>query len=405
MKLTYSETLAAAPAHTTAQARPRLAYLDALRVFLTLLVIAHHAAIAYGGAGDWPVKDPAVDDFSPILLTIFNAVNQSFFMAAFFLLAGYFTPPALAAKGAWRFLAERLIRLGVPLAIYSTLIVNLNQFVLASFYRGEPYRPFLAYSPGHLWFVQALLLFALAYVLVTSVARQLNGGSRQPVVDGRRSPARLPTSDPVTRPFPGTPTLLGCVGLLALLTFGVRQYYPVGVWALGVQPAHFVHYMFAFTTGTLAYRYGWLEALPARRARRWGLGALAGIPLFVLLAVLAGAIENPANAGRLLGGWHWAALAFALWESWLLIGITMGLLALFRARYQRGGALGRALAANAYAAYIVHQSVLITLQIALLAAPIPTIIKFFVATALAATASFGLAALIRRLPGARHVLG
>ena len=38
----------------------RLFYLDNLRIYLTILVILHHAAIAYGGNGDWAVKDPGV---------------------------------------------------------------------------------------------------------------------------------------------------------------------------------------------------------------------------------------------------------------------------------------------------------------------------------------------------------
>ena len=78
----------------SAKPRIRLFYLDNLRIYLVVLVIAHHAALAYGGMGNWAVQDPTVDDISPIFLTLFNAVNQSYFMSAFFLLAGYFTPLA-----------------------------------------------------------------------------------------------------------------------------------------------------------------------------------------------------------------------------------------------------------------------------------------------------------------------
>ena len=77
---------------TSAKPPRRLFHLDNLRVYLTILVILHHTAIAYGAAGDWAIVDPAVDDISPIFLTFFTAVNQSYFMSAFFLLAGYFAP-------------------------------------------------------------------------------------------------------------------------------------------------------------------------------------------------------------------------------------------------------------------------------------------------------------------------
>jgi hypothetical protein len=48
------------------------------------------------------------------------------FHAALFLLAGYFTPPSLEKKGSGPFLVDQLIRLGIPLLVYSTLIWNIN---------------------------------------------------------------------------------------------------------------------------------------------------------------------------------------------------------------------------------------------------------------------------------------
>ena len=95
--------------------RTRLFYLDNFRIYLTILVILHHAAIAYGGVGDWGAKDPAVDEISPIALTFFTAVNQSYFMSAFFFMAGYFTPRSLERRGARAFVKDRFIRLGIPI--------------------------------------------------------------------------------------------------------------------------------------------------------------------------------------------------------------------------------------------------------------------------------------------------
>jgi len=69
----------------------RFVYIDHLRVLLTVLVILHHVSVAYGGMGGWGFIDPNLDETTSIFLTLFNAVNQSFFMAAFFFLAAYFT--------------------------------------------------------------------------------------------------------------------------------------------------------------------------------------------------------------------------------------------------------------------------------------------------------------------------
>ena len=81
---------------TTVQPNDRLYFLDNLRIYLTILVIFHHAALAYGGGRSWYVgRDPMTDEISPIFLTLFDIINQSYFMSAFFLLAGYFTPLSL----------------------------------------------------------------------------------------------------------------------------------------------------------------------------------------------------------------------------------------------------------------------------------------------------------------------
>ena len=37
--------------------KPRLLYIDNLRILLTILVIMHHLAIGYGGPGDWAYRE------------------------------------------------------------------------------------------------------------------------------------------------------------------------------------------------------------------------------------------------------------------------------------------------------------------------------------------------------------
>ena len=368
-----------------AQTQTRFAYIDNLRIYLTLLVIFHHAAIAYGGAGDWGVKDVVTDEVSPILLAIFNGVNQAYFMAAFFLLAGYFTPGALARKGGKQFLLDRLLRLGLPLLVYTTLILNLNGYLLDRFYFHTAYRVRIGYAPGHLWFLQALLLFAVCYWLITLVVGVQEKGE--------------------PRPFPTDRQWWGWISLLAVLTFAVRLAFPVGVWVLGVQPGHFVHYIFAFSAGILAYRYGWLEALGKAQARRWGIGVLIGLPLFVLMGVLAGALDDPTVLDRFMGGWGWEALMYALWESFFMVAALICLLYLFRTRFHQTGPVRRFMAANVYTVYIIHQTILYGVNLSLLALTWPSLAKFFVAAALTIPICCGISALIRRLPGATRILG
>ena len=57
--------------------RERMFYVDNLRVYLTVLVVFHHVAVAYGGMGGWPLKEAPTDAISPIVFLLFNALNQS----------------------------------------------------------------------------------------------------------------------------------------------------------------------------------------------------------------------------------------------------------------------------------------------------------------------------------------
>lgn len=387
--VTFHEQAIAKPAKVVAQTSTRFAYIDNLRIYLTLLVILHHAAIAYGGAGDWGVKDQVTDAISPIILSIFNGINQAYFMATFFLLAGYFTPAAFQRKGAQSFLIDRLVRLGIPLLVYTTLILNINGYLIDRFYLGQAYQIRLAYEPGHLWFLQALLVFAVVYVLIRTLVGR-NGAM---------------VAEQSVRPFPADRTLWGWIGILAVLTFAVRLRLPVGVWVWGVQPGHFVHYLFAFGAGIIAYRHGWFEQLPPTQARRWGIGVLLGIPAFVLVGVLAGVLDDPTTMSRMMGGLHWEALLYALWESFFLIAALIFLLHLFRTRFNQAGPWLRFLAVNVYTVYIIHQTILYAANIGLLNVALPSIVKFFIAAAITIPVCFLLSALIRRLPGATRILG
>lgn len=368
----------------------RLFYLDNLRIFLTILVILHHTAIAYGASGDWVITDPAVDELSPIILTFFTAVNQSYFMSAFFLLGGYFTPRSLERKGNSAFLKDRLIRLGIPILVYSVLIYNLNQAILGVWLRGLPFRWTLGYQTGHLWFLQALLIFAVIYVVYRAWAGR-DPQQRRGMVQDR---------------FPSDWALILSIVLLTGLTFVVRLEFPVGEWVSpGFQLAHFVHYTFAFFMGILAYRGGWFHSLERKQARRWGLVAVAMLPLFFIIAILGGALESDAALAKFLGGLHWQALAYTTWESIMFIAVLTFLLYTFRERFNQTGPRARFMAASVYTVYIVHQTVVIALNVLLLPVSIPTIVKFLVVSLIAVPVCFVLAGLIRKLPYADRVLG
>ena len=85
--------------------------IDCLRSVMIALVVLHHTAITYGASGLWAYKElPSSGTPSSVILTLFTANNQAYFMGFLFLLAGYFTPGSLERKGYARFLSDRFLQ-------------------------------------------------------------------------------------------------------------------------------------------------------------------------------------------------------------------------------------------------------------------------------------------------------
>jgi surface polysaccharide O-acyltransferase-like enzyme len=368
----------------------RLAYLDNIRIYLTVLVILHHSSIAFGGGGDWLVKDPTVDAISPILLGFFTAVNQTYFMSAFFLLAGYFTPRSLEKKGPASFLIDRLIRLGIPLLVYTTLIININEYLVQVVWRKMPFTWLVEYDPGHLWFLQALLLFAVIYVVYRGFSDRDRSQQRFQVFSDR---------------YPTNRALIFTIAVLAILTFVVRIFVPIGEWIGGFQLAHFVHYIFCFFIGILAYRGDWFSRLEKSQARPWGILALVMLPVFFAIAILGGVLEGEEQLVKFAGGVYWQSFVYSIWESVMLIAVMTFLLYFFRERITQAGPLARTLAASVYTVYIIHQTLVTAVDILFIPISIPTILKFVFVSIISVPLCFGLGILIRKIPYAQRVLG
>lgn len=365
----------------------RLLHLDRTRVFLTLLVVAHHTSITYGGEGGWAYREGASDPFSPVVLSLFCGINQSFFMSAFFALAGYFCPSSLQRKGLASFTADRLVRLGVPLLVYNVTLAIGNDWLLAQLPSAPAFEPSLRYRLGPLWFLQALFAFSIVYALIAKLT-----GTDGVVEEGRRAP------------FMADRSLLGWIALLSVLTYLTRIWLPMGVWFVGIEPAHLVHYVFAFVAGIVAGRHGWFDSIPESLVGPWRRRCAYTAALLPIVGIALGALTNPGVTGMFMGGPGPVAAFYAVWETILMVGLTLVVLDHFqrRAAFDADGLLRPG---DAYGAYIVHETVLIGVGVALAGVAVPTILKFPVVFAIVAVMSFQIARVLRRLPGAKRVLG
>jgi len=380
---------------SNAAARPatgRVDYVDNLRIFLTALVMCHHTAIAFGAPGGWyyVVAQPT-DILSVVLLTMFVAINQAFFMSLFFFVAAYFTPASLDRKGLARFTLERLRRLGIPLLAYFFLL-NPSVIYLALRFdnRIEPgYFRFMSEKAldyvgwGPLWFVLSLLLFTAVYLAIV-------------VLQNRRNTHRP------AMPLPNNRRILGFILIVGFLTFLLRLDIPVGADLLGLQIAYFPLYIAFFIFGVQAYRAGWLEQLEARQTALWFRISLALIAALPLIVLIGGALEGAGDAFR--GGPNWPALVYAVLVPFLCVGICMKLLVVFRAFLNTSPKLTQLLAKSAYTAYILHPFFVVAATGLAKAWPLPPAIIFLLVSPFVVGSCSFAANLIRQAPLLNKIL-
>ncbi|MDJ0762616.1 MAG: acyltransferase family protein [Myxococcota bacterium] len=364
----------------------RSAYIDNFRIWLTAMVILHHAAIAYGGSGSWWIKDPAADEISRFLLPLFNAFNQSYFMSAFFLLAGFFTPASFDAKGAATFVKGRLMRLGIPLIFNAIVLVNVTRFLIRAG-RDEPFEWIWTTATTHLWFVQALLMFSLIYAVVR-------------LVFPRAKPVKWSAGR-----YPSHPQLLVTAVLLAAGSFCVRVFYPIGEEWFYLQLGFFTHYTFCFFIGIVAYRGDWLGRIGKTQKRLAKGIAISLIPALMILGILGGILDDSERfVQKVSGGITWQSLGYSVWESLAMVALITYFLYLFFHRYNRAGNINRWVAANTYGIYIFHAPVLVGFNVALLPVPIPTIAKLVIAAVGTGLLSLAITAVLRKSAWVRRVL-
>ena len=361
-------------------------YIDRLRVLLTGLVIFHHTAITYGASGGWFYRERASDaSASSQLLTLFCAVNQSFFMGAFFLLAGLYVPIALEHKGTQTFLKERLVRLGIPVLAFGLLLGPLTVLLarLGDASRSAPiFEKLPVFVLGPLWFPWSLMLFSIGYVLLRALFAKVQ----------RRLQAQMPSNAAWMQAAIG-------VGLVALL---IRQWVPVGQSALGLQLGYFASYVFLFSLGCAAASRAWIERLSWQQARLWLIVSLVAIPMLPIAISLA--VRMSPATQNFSGGLNISSITYAFWEPLVAWGIIAALLVVLRQKFNAPNVCWDRWGTQAYGAFVIHAPLTVALSVALTDWSAPVLIKFLIVGALSVGSSFFICGLLLRLKWVRRVL-
>jgi len=373
--------------------KPRLDWVDQLRSAMIVLVVNMHACCTYTHVGGWYVSegaDPGIEAKIPWIF--YQAHLQAFFMGLLFFLVGHFAQLSLARKGVSAFLRERLVRLGLPALFYMVLlhpliVVGINPYGIAAQDRlpwlGRYFATggFLSGS-GPLWFAIAALAFCA-------------------VLAGLQSFRPWGPARPASAPGLGALAVLGAAMVLG--SFLMRTVAPIGENVMNFQLCFFPQYILVFAAGVLSARQGWLAELAASARSRWlGLAGLLLGPVALLLTVKGFPPEGAKP--DILGGWHWASLAYSGWEQLSGLALGLGCLALFSRLQLQTSALVRQINDNAFGIYVLHAPVMVALSQSLQSWHPGTLQKVITLTLATLLASFVASALLRRLPFFSRIL-
>ncbi len=369
-----------------------------LRGFVILLVVLHHAVLAYTTFVTFNSQNP-IANISPVIdsqrWSGFNyivAFNDLFFMHLLFFVSGLFVWRSLQRKGVQAFLKTRLTRLGIPFAIGVLTFIPLafypamlqlgrmqnKTFGFGDYWLGLAQRGFP--TPGTLWFIGLLLVFNL--LTVAWFVFKPNMG-------------KTTEKSAVTRALPLFLRLFGFAFVAHLtMLIVVHEYAWVGVGPFVVQGSRILLYLVYFLAGVIVGAYGLQRsyfAADSSLSKRWWAWLGACWLAFLPLALLPPKVFK----GQLYG------LALVTF-----VGVTaiFGFIGLFH-RFTTGRVRWMdSLSQHSYGIYLVHYTYITWIQYGLLDVNIHPAAKGLLVFAGTLTLSWGTVTLLRRIPAVARIL-
>jgi fucose 4-O-acetylase-like acetyltransferase len=363
-------------------------YADNLKVVLVSGVVVAHVTMAWTALeGTWVFSEPAVREPVLTVLRLATIVGALVGMPLFFLVAGMFTPASLRRKGLRRYAVDRTIRLLVPSLLFVLVLTPPIEYVdpeaadwTGGFWAFVPHVWSLwPPAPGPTWFLGVLLVFSLAYGVVRTL-----------------QPRRTSQPQPLRARH-----LVAAALAIALASYPLRIAVPMGheVWhlALAQAPA----WIAGFTLGVLGGERGWYRPLDARLARdvrRVGWAAIA------LCVVFVAAVASTSDLDALFGGGTWQSLVLTGLEGTIVVTVSVWLIDLFQRRFDHQGRIAAGMSRAAFAAFLVHQGVLVALVLASRHLEWPPELKYVAVASCGVVISFAIGAVLVRIPGLSRLI-
>ena len=343
-----------------------------LRAVVILIVLAFHSILPYlaflpptpypfdTAPYQW-LAFPIIDSQRWFGFDLFCAWQDVGLMSLMFFLSGLFVPSSLANKGSWKFLSDRLLRIGLPMALAIIFLAPLAYYAafrttaadpgVEAYWQAWMTLPFWPCGPQ--WFLGQLLSFN---ILAAAANHFIPGWDRRLVrlvAFAGRNPMRFVAA-------------LGTIS--ALVYIPLMLVYSPFAWTnfgpIAFQPSRLLHYFVYFLAGVAVGAHGLDRGLldcDGELARHWMAWLAAAIAGFLLWAAPTSATLSDWSGAPLVAKFA-AGIGFAVaCATSCLASLAISL----RFAHWRVWAFD-SLSDNAYRMYLIHYVFAVWLQYALL---------------------------------------
>lgn len=383
-------------------------WVDYLRSFLTVLVVAHHSSLAYTTFASFDRNayvnstNPVVDVKRWIGLDIFENFNDIFFMSLMFLIGGLFLSKSIAKKGVVHFTIDRVYRLLIPFLFLGTFFMLIAHF--PAYYIAHNSTDITAFirdfftterwPVGPPWFIWVLFLFNFFLIFINPAIHKLK-----------------PKINLMIGNFQNRPVLLFFVSLFVtwLLYVPIAHNIGAGNW-IGWLPFDFqlsriLLYFGYFMIGVLIGNTDFNRKIFSENStvvKNWWIWAILSLIIYSVLTISSTQLIEMVKNNQLKEFKAWM-IYFTIYAS-SCVSSCLAFITIFRkfAVYQIKWF--NSLSDSAYLIYLIHYIFVIWTQFLLMKYEIPAFIKFLITFLTALIFSWIISNLLRKIKFVRRYL-
>jgi len=366
--------------------KERLFYIDNLRLFIIVFVVMHHLAVTYSGFGSWYYHEGGhLGKLSIVWFAFYLSLQQGYFMGLLFMISGYFVAQSFERKSFGKFIGDRFKRLIIPSLIYMVVITPFIGIVEIG-YNKHDYKisDFLS-GTGVMWFAVALFVFSLIYGIV-----RLNVQKDKPL------PGKMQFKSSIFNE-------IILILIIAVCAFLIRLVQPIGTNVLNMQLCYFASYIVLFIIGIISYKNNLFGMISYKTGKRWLLsGIFIGFFVWLVLVIIA---DKTGKSTALNGGFNWLSAGYSLWESFISVAMSIGLITLFKEKFNYQEKLLKKLSDNSFAVYMFHPPIIVAVSLLFRPITFLPIVKWIILCIICIPLCFTVAHfIIRRIPLLNKIL-